>query len=440
MIAEVSGHGATGLLVVAAALLAYAAFSRRLATTVISGPMIFVALGVLVGAQGLDLVDFSLSSDLVRTVVEATLVLVLFSDASRIDLPGLRRHLALPGRLLGIGLPLTVLFGVGAAYLVYPNLELLEFALIAVILAPTDAALGQAVVSNLRLPAWVRQGLNVESGLNDGIAVPLFTVLTAIAVAETTSGNRSLGIELVRQLGWGLVCGVGVGIVGSWVLLLVHRRGWISESWTGIAALLVAVITYASAVSLGGSGFIAAFCAGMVFGHRTRHELPDATEFGEQTGQLLEGITFVIFGGAILSVALQHVSGTAILYAVLSLTLVRMVPVAIALIGSGTARPTVAFCGWFGPRGLASVLFLVLLLEDAPGLDHLSAVTAAVTWTVALSVLLHGITAVPLSDRYADWYERHTQRPGAAPIVEASTTHEHPLPRSGRGLFSSRHG
>jgi sodium/hydrogen antiporter len=435
MIAEVSSHRAAGLLVVAAALLAYAALSRRLATTVVSGPMIFVALGVVVGSQGLDLVDFSLSSDLVRTVVEATLVLVLFSDASRIDLAGLRRHLALPGRLLGIGLPLTVVLGVGAAALVYPNLALLELGLIAVILSPTDAALGQAVVSNPRLPVWVRQGLNVESGLNDGIAVPLFTVLTAIAVAESGAGNHSLGVVLVRQLSWGVVCGVGVGFLGGWILLAALRRGWSSPGWTGIAGLLVAVIAYASAVSLGGSGFIAAFCAGMVFGQRTRDELPDATEFGEQAGQLLEAVTFLIFGGAILTVALEHPSGRAIVYAVLSLTVVRMVPVAIALLRSGTARPTVAFCGWFGPRGLASVLFLVLLVEDAPTLDHLPAVAAAVTWTVALSVVLHGVTAVPLSDRYAAWYERRTQRPEAKPIVEASTTHVHPVGRIGRGLF-----
>jgi NhaP-type Na+/H+ or K+/H+ antiporter len=436
LIADVSSHGSVGLLIVAVVLLAYAGLSRRLATTVVSGPMIFVTLGVLVGSQGLDLVDFSLSSDLVRTVVEATLVLVLFSDASRIDLAGLRRHLALPGRLLGIGLPLTMVFGVGAAFLVYPDLALLELALIAVILAPTDAALGQAVVSNPRVPAWVRQGLNVESGLNDGIAVPLFTVLTAIAVAETTGGG--LGVELVRQLSWGVVCGISVGLTGGWILQLTYRRGWISPAWIGIAGLLVAVIAYASAVSLGGSGFIAAFCAGIAFGHRTREELPDAGEFGEQAGQLLEAITFLIFGGAILTIALEHPSGHAILYAVLSLTIVRMVPVAIALLGSGSARPTVAFCGWFGPRGLASVLFLVLLVEDAPKLDHLPAVSAAVTWTVALSVLLHGITAVPFSDWYSAWYERRSQRADTAPIVEASRTHEHRVRRTERDLFSSR--
>ena len=311
MIADASSHGAIGLLVVAVVVLVYAGLSRRLANTVVSGPMVFVALGLLVGSKGLDLVDFSLSSELVRTVVEATLVLVLFSDASRIDLAGLRRHLDLPGRLLGIGLPLSIVAGVGAAALVYPHVEVLELALIAVILAPTDAALGQAVVTNQRLPAWVRQGLNVESGLNDGIAVPIFTTLTAFAVAETGPTNHALATELVRQLGGGLVCGVGVGLAGGWVLLLAHRRDWLSPDWTGIAGLLVAVVAYSAAVSVHGSGFIAAFCAGMAFGHMTRQVLPDAGGFGEQVGQLLEAITFVIFGGAVLTMALGQPSGRA---------------------------------------------------------------------------------------------------------------------------------
>jgi NhaP-type Na+/H+ or K+/H+ antiporter len=411
--------------------------SRRLATTVVSGPMIFVAIGLLVGSKGFDLVDFSLSSDLVRTVVEATLVLVLFGDASRIDLAGLRRHLPLPARLLGIGLPLTVAAGIAAAALVYPGLAVLVLALVAVILAPTDAALGQAVVSNPRLPAWVRQGLNVESGLNDGIAVPVFTTLTAIAVAETAGASHSLATELIQQLGWGLACGVGAGVGGAVVLLFAHRRGWLSPAWLGIAGLLVAAVAYASAVALGGSGFIAAFGAGMAFGHRTRDELGGVEDFDDQAGQLLEALTFLIFGGAVLTVALDHPSGRAILYAVLSLTVVRMVPVAVALIGSGSARPTVAFLGWFGPRGLASVLFLVLLLEDAPDLEHLPTIAAAVTWTVTLSVVAHGASAVPLSDRYAAWYERRRST-GTEPIVEASHAHDHRVRRSAWDRITDR--
>ncbi len=186
----------------------------------------------------------------------------------------------------------------------------------------------------------------------------------------------------------------------------------------------------------GGSGFIAAFCAGMAFGHVTRGELPNVNEFDDQAGQLLEAITFLIFGGAVLTLALDHPSARAILYAVLSLTVVRTVPVAIAMFRSGSAPQTVAFCGWFGPRGLASVLFLVLLLEDAPNLEHLSIIAAAVTWTVALSVLAHGLTAVPLSDRYSAWYER--RRATNSPIVEASHTHEHRIRRSSWDRLTER--
>jgi NhaP-type Na+/H+ or K+/H+ antiporter len=424
MMSPVSAHGSIGLLLIAVALLAYAGVARRLSTTVVSGPMLFVALGLLVGPKGLDLVDFSLSSEVGRTVVEATLVLVLFGDASRVDLAGLRRHLTLPARLLGIGLPLTILAGGVAAALVYPDLALLDLALIAVVLAPTDAALGQAVVSNPRLPAWVRQGLNVESGLNDGIAVPVFTTLVAVAVAETAGTSRGLASELAQQLGWGIACGLATGIGCAWFLQATQRRGWLGPAWRGIAGLLVAVVAYLAAVALDGSGFIAAFVAGMAFGHRTREVLPDVEDFDDQAGQLLEAVTFVIFGGAVLTAALDHPSGRGILYAVLSLTVVRMGPVALALLRSGSAGPTVAFCGWFGPRGLASVLFLVLLIEDAPTLESLPTIVSAVTWTVTLSVLAHGLSAVPLSDRYATWYERH--RAGARPpSVEAGDAHEH---------------
>lgn len=432
MLAEVSSHGTLGLLLSAVGLLAVAACSRRLAATWISPPMLFLCIGVLVGPVGLDAVVFSLSSDLVRTIVELTLVLVLFSDASRIDLGGLRRHVALPGRLLGIGLPLTILAGVAAALVVFPTLSILAVLLIAVILAPTDAALGQAVVANPRIPLWVRQGLNVESGLNDGIAVPVFTTLTAIAVTETVGSGHGLVNELVRQLGGGLVCGVAVGVGGAAVLTLAQDRGWMSPNWTGIATFLVALVAYFSSVAIGGSGFIAAFCAGMAFGHRTSERPPDAgeyTEYTEETGQMLAAITFVVFGGTLLSTAIEQPSGRAVLYAVLSLTLVRLVPVALSLIRSGSATPTVAFVGWFGPRGLASVLFLVLLIEEVPAFEHLDTIVAAVTWTVTLSVVLHGLSAVPLSDRYASWYAAHRTAKDAPSIAETGDAHEHRLRR-----------
>jgi NhaP-type Na+/H+ or K+/H+ antiporter len=422
VIATTTGHEALGLLVVALTLLGYASFSGRLETTMVSGPMVFVALGVLAGAKGFDLVDFSLRSEVVRTIVEATLALVLFSDASRIDIGRLRRHVALPGRLLGIGLPLTILAGMAVCAAVFPGLAGVEVALVAVILAPTDAALGQAVLTNRRVPAWVRQGLNVESGLNDGIAVPVFATLTAVAVGD----EHALGREVVRQLGWGVVAGLAVGFAGAALLTATQERRWLDPAWTGIAGVLVATIAYTSAVALGGSGFIAAFCAGLAFGGSTRESLPEAGEFGDHAGQLLAAITFVIFGGALVTPALDHVSARTLLYAVASLTVIRLVPVALALIGSGAARPTVAFCGWFGPRGLASVLFLVLLIEDAPGLEHLSTVAAVVTWTVLLSIVAHGMTAVPLAAAYARWYERTAERPDRN-LVEVHPVHEHPL-------------
>jgi NhaP-type Na+/H+ or K+/H+ antiporter len=411
-----------GLLVVAAAILCYAAVSRWVAGTMISAAMVFVAVGVLTGPEGLGLLDIGARSETVRVLAESTLTLVLFSDASRIDLRMLRRDWALPARLLGIGLPLTIVAGAVLALPVLGALTAMEALVLAIVLAPTDAALGQAVVTDDRVPPRVREGLNVESGLNDGICVPLLFVALAVTAADVgaVSGGRALQTVL-EEVGYGVLSGVVVGAVGALVLTPALRRGLTDSNWTRVGVAAMALATYALANPLGGSGFIAAFAGGVVFGalSRTRglaNDAPEPTSLVEELGSLLNATTFIVFGAVVLGPRLGSLGADSLVYAVLSLTVVRMVPVAVALLRSGARPPTVLFLGWFGPRGLASIVFAVIVLDS--DLPHTSTIVDAVVATIALSVIAHGLSAMPGAARYAQWYRESPERPA---LMESET-------------------
>ncbi len=401
---------------VALALLGFAAVSRRLDGTPVTGPMVFTAVGLLVGVDALGLVDPSVSSEKVKLLAEATLALVLFGDASRIDLRALRDEVSVPARLLGIGLPLTILAGFVAALVLFGSLAWPEALLLAIVLAPTDAALGQAVVTLPRLPLRVRQGLNVESGLNDGICVPLFTIVLALAEADSGRISDLHAFRIVAEaIGWGLAAGIVAGTLGAAVLVTAGRRGWVADPWRQVIPAATAALAYTSADALGGSGFIAAFAAGVVFGAIRRRRGGEVGYLVEQLGGILNATTFVVFGAIMLGPALGDATWSIAAYAVASLTIVRLLPVSLALAGSGARRQTVAFIGWFGPRGLASIVFSVLLVE-AGTLPHENELVTTITLTIALSVLLHGLTAAPLARRYADWFDRHPEN--AKPTLE----------------------
>ena len=395
------------LALVALALLGVAAVSRRLAGTPITPAMVFVAFGLLVGPKALDGVDLSSTGSAVRVLAEATLALVLFCDASRIDLSQLRRGRDVPVRLLGIGLPLTILLGAVAAALLFGKLSAEEAVILAIVLAPTDAALGQAVVTEPRVPQRIRQGLNVESGLNDGICVPLlFAAVAAADVESEISGGRSPGTLLLEEIGFGLLGGIVAGLVIAAIIIQADRRDLIAPVWRPVIPAAGAALAYGIASALDGSGFIAAFVGGIVFRLALRRDPEELNQLSEEVGSVLDGVTFVLFGAILLGPALTELSWELALYAVLSLTLVRMIPVAIAMWGSHARRPTVGFLGWFGPRGLASIVFAVIVVEES-NLPHEHLIVLAIYLTVGLSVLAHGLTAAPLAGRYARWYERH---------------------------------
>ncbi|TQC48743.1 sodium:proton antiporter [Rhodococcus sp. WS4] len=406
--------------VIAAVLLAYAAISRRIAGTPITAPMIFTAAGLLLGARMAGLIDVHVTAEVVKLLAEVTLALVLFSDASRVDLPELRTEISLPARLLGIGLPLTIAAGFGAALVILGDFAWPEALLLAVILAPTDAALGQAVVTLPILPSRVRQGLNVESGLNDGICVPLFLIVLAIAQAESGAIGGGAAARLVtEQIGYGIVAGVGAGAIAAMILVIAGRRDTIDPMWAQIVPVAAAALAYTIAVPVGGSGFIAAFVGGLTFGairHRAEGGADDPNMLDE-AGDLLNAVTFIVFGAVLLGPALDHLSWAVLGYAAMSLTVVRMVPVALSMIGGQPRLPTIAFVGWFGPRGLATIVFVILILEEPGELPHEGLLLTTAIVTIALSVLAHGLSAAPLADRYATWFRKHP-RPEARPAPQ----------------------
>jgi sodium/hydrogen antiporter len=395
------------LAIVALALLGVAAVSRRLLGTPVTPAMVFLAVGLLVGPKVLDGVDLASTSSTVRALAEATLALVLFSDASRIDLRELGRELGVPLRLLGFALPLTIALGALAAGAIFNQMTLGEALILGVILAPTDAALGQAVVTEPGVPGRIRQGLNIESGLNDGICVPLlFAAVAAADVESHISEGRSATTLLLEEIGYGVVGGVAAGLLVAAVVVHAGRRDLIAGPWRQVIPAAGAALAYGTATALDGSGFIAAFVAGMVFRAALGRDPEELNRLSEEVGSVLNGVTFLIFGAILLGPALGELSWELVLYALLSLTIVRMLPVAIAMWGSRARAPTLGFLGWFGPRGLASIVFAVIVIEESR-LPQEHTIVLAIYLTVGLSVLAHGITAAPLANRYARWYEAH---------------------------------
>jgi sodium/hydrogen antiporter len=282
-----------------------------------------------------------------------------------------------------------------------------EAVILAIVLAPTDAALGQAVVTEPRVPQRVRQGLNVESGLNDGICVPLLFAAVAVADVESEiSEGRSAATLLLEEIGYGVVGGVVAGLLVAAVVTHAGRRDLITGSWRQVIPAAGAVLAYGTASALDGSGFIAAFVAGMAFRLGLGRDPEDLNQLNEQVGDVLNGVTFVLFGAVLLGPALGELSWELALYAVLSLTVVRMVPVAITMWRSRARPPTLGFLGWFGPRGLASIVFALIVIEESQ-LPHENLIVLAIYVTVGLSVFAHGLTAAPLANRYARWYEQH---------------------------------
>ena len=376
----------------------YSIVSGGLEKTPINGALVFIGFGLLVGPLGLDLLTGDIDSEGLSTLAELTLALLLFADAATANLDELKRFSGIPIRLLLIGLPLTILLGFGTGVVLFGELGLLEIALLATMLAPTDAALGKAVVTNKAVPSNIRESLNVESGLNDGICVPvLFLFLILATKTGIEQGTTQLALTLLaEEIGIGAGVGIGLTLLGWLLLKRFGERGWVTETWVQLPVPALAVACFAVAQWVGGSGFIASFVGGLLFGRlvskQHKHKLLLAAE---GTGDTLALITWIVFGAAVVGRSIDSLSWQVVLYAVLSLTLIRMVPVFLSLTGMKMRTDEKLFMGWFGPRGLASIVFAVIVLkEHLPGGDTIS---VTVVCTIILSVVFHGISANPLA-------------------------------------------
>jgi NhaP-type Na+/H+ or K+/H+ antiporter len=389
------------LATVAACVVLWGLVGARLERLNVTAPIAFVALGLLVANPPLALIEVHPGSSTVRIVAELTLALVLFGDASRVNFRALRRDAAVPTRLLLIGLPLTIALGTALALVVFGGMDPWLAALIGAAVAPTDAALGAPIMEDQRIPRRVRRVLNVESGLNDGIATPFVACFIAGAASEANVVGASGPAAALADLGVGVLVGVVVGFTGGWLLDRAQNRGWSSPAFRPVAVLGLAVLAYAGALQLGGNGFIAAFVGGLAFGSAVRDERGEGLDLVTDGGELLSVVVWFLFGTFLVQV-FGYADWRAVLYAVLSLTVVRMLPVAVSLLGTGLDQSTVKIIGWFGPRGLASVVF-ALLAFDALDTNEGRTALAVITTVVLASVIAHGFSASPL----AGWYARH---------------------------------
>jgi NhaP-type Na+/H+ or K+/H+ antiporter len=432
------------LIVIAMLVLGFGLVSRAVTRGIITAPMVFALAGLALanGAAWLGIgpfADYEGVETIVHTLGECTLIVLLFTDAARIDLQALRRDGGLPARLLGIGMPLTIVLGAGVAWLLFPELGIWELALVAAVLAPTDAALGQAVVTSDGVPPRIRQTLSVESGLNDGIAVPLVVLFASMA----SIGVESLGEDVAghaltagagasfaaRQILLGPLAGIIVGFVGAKLVGASMKRGWMDHDFQELSGVALALLAAFGAELIGGNAFIAAFVGGLTFGNSSKRVCSCLYDFAEAEGTLLMLLTFLFAGAALAPEALFGASWQMYVYAALSLTVVRMLPVGLSLIGVPTSMPTRLFLGWFGPRGLASILFAILLLEELP-VPHADEIFSIAMVTVMMSVVLHGATAAP----GVRWYARRLERQACVTAQKECTAMCYRTKKGGAGL------
>jgi NhaP-type Na+/H+ or K+/H+ antiporter len=386
--------------IVAILLFFYSIIAGRVERTVITGPIVFVVLGFVLGPMVLGWFDSDLDSFEMRTIADLTLALILFIDAASAHLPTLKQHIKIPARMLAIGLPGVIGLGFLVCLLLFKQFSVYEAALLAVMLAATDAALGKAVITNKAVPIRIREGLNAESGLNDGLCVPLLLFFIALAQSAGASDEISAISLIARELGIGIAVGFGMATMAGWLIRYCYQEKWLSEVWTQVTVVALAISTFSIAQSLHGSGYIAAFVGGLQFGYLTKDATHKLVFAAEAAGESLAMITWFIFGALVLGQQIGYITWEVILYALMSLTVIRMLPIFVCLAGTGEPASHKLFLGWFGPRGLASIVFVIIVINS--GIPAAGSLASVVIVTVFLSLIAHGISASPL----ANWLAR----------------------------------
>jgi NhaP-type Na+/H+ or K+/H+ antiporter len=381
--------------------LIFSAMSGRIERSWVTGPIIYLIFGFLAGPMVLGLIDIEVEAVELRVIADLTLALVLFIDAANADLKTLATHAVIPRRMLLIGLPLCIVLGVAMGRLVFPDVALFELCLLATMLAATDAALGKGVVTNKAVPSRVREGLNVESGLNDGLAVPILFVFLALATgsaAKDQGGALAFRLAL-EEIGIGVVVALVLVSIGVLVLRIAKRRGWINEIWGQVPVVALALASFSIAQTLHGRGYIAAFVGGLLFGYMAGERTHKLVLAAEGMAELLAMFTWIVFSSAYMGMYWSTMTWDVLLYSLLSLTVIRMVPMVIALTGTGEKLETKLFLAWFGPRGLATIVFAVIVATS--NVPSESIILHVVVCTITLCVIAHGVTAHAWAERLA---------------------------------------
>ena len=384
------------LTILALFIFLYSLIAGRIERSALSGPIIFVATGIMVGPMALGWLDGREIRDEMRLLADLTLALILFVDAANANLAVLNKQYKLPFRMLAFGLPGAIVLGFGAALLIFDALTIYEAAILAVMLAATDAALGKAVITDPSVPPSIREGLNVESGLNDGLCVPILFVFLALALDPDSKGFGTGAplLLLLQEVGVGLVVGIGLAATGAWLLKYWSHKGSGTEVWMQVTVPGLAIGCFALTQELHGSGYVAAFAGGIVFGLLTGKSTHKYVFAAEGVGEMLAAITWLFFGVAIVTRLVSHITWEVAVYSLLSLTIVRMLPIYVALVGSGEPAHNRLFLGWFGPRGLASIVFAIIVFDS--GLPGAELMVLVVVSTVFFSLIAHGVSAKPL--------------------------------------------
>ncbi|WIY25677.1 cation:proton antiporter [Parasedimentitalea psychrophila] len=392
-----------GILILAIFAFLYSIVAGRIERGMVSGPIVFVSAGILMGPLVLGWFEGGALRQQLRIFADMTLVLILFSDAANVELSVLRSKIKIPTRMLLVGLPGVIVLGFGLALVLLDMLSLYEAAILGVILAATDAALGKAVISDPRVPDWIRASLNAESGLNDGICVPFLFIFIALSLetAGTAASTVAPLIIVLEEIGIGLIAGLGLTLVAGTLLKFCISRGWLTEVWTQVTVPALALACFELAGEMHGSGYIAAFTGGLLFGRLMGPAKHKFVLAAEGIGETLAMLTWLLFGSAVVASIIGLVTWQIMAYALLSLTVVRVLPIFLSLSGTASTKQDRLFLGWFGPRGLASIVFVIIVMDsELPGGEVIALV---VVLTVFLSLIIHGITARPLSG----WISRH---------------------------------
>lgn len=389
------------LAILASVAFLYSIAAERIDKTPFTGPIVFISFGILLGPLGIGWLNLEVTATEMRVWADLTLALLLFSEAANVDKSVLKQGTSIPMRMLLLGLPGVIALGWLLGWLIFGELSVWELAILATVLAATDAALGKAVVTNKAVPGRLREALNLESGLNDGLCVPVLLLFIALASAGAGEGDfLAMASEFFAQeLGIGIAVGLAVAAGGSWLYRRAWNAGWIAQEWRHLPVVMLSLACFAIAQTMHGSGFIAAFVGGLLFGYIARGDAHDLVLHTEGLGETLSMLTWALFGAVVVPAVLDSFNWRVIAYALLSLTVIRMLPIVLSLAGTGDRIENKLFLAWFGPRGLASIVFAVIVLNKGlPGAELISVIVAC---TIILSAFVHGMTAGPFASALA---------------------------------------